>query len=90
PNDIYNDTTTLFCISTSNQIVTTGFTTHDAATNPYPYKPECQRGTDNRYNLSIKYDGAASNDTFTVTALWDDVRGDGRDSVTLVYRVHAE
>jgi prepilin-type N-terminal cleavage/methylation domain-containing protein len=38
------------------------------------------------YVINITY--AAANDTFTVTATWPDVLGEGNDTVTTVYRLH--
>jgi type II secretory pathway pseudopilin PulG len=48
----------------------------------------CNLGEASRYKVSINWGGAASNDAFTVTATWDDVLGQGSDTVTLVYGVH--
>lgn len=42
---------------------------------------------DTLYHIVIGYD-SASQDTFTVKATWDDVRGDAQDTVTMVYRLH--
>lgn len=47
----------------------------------------------NRYYIAIRHDNtpdAFGNpvDNFTVTAVWDDVQGQGKDTVTIVYRVH--
>ncbi len=85
PNYIYLNS--LFCINTSGvaPVVATGFT----GSNPtnyaiYPLSRACNNGL---YHVSINY-GGLPNDTFTVQVIWDDVLGQGQDSVTLVYRVH--
>jgi prepilin-type N-terminal cleavage/methylation domain-containing protein len=39
------------------------------------------------YQINITYTNSPT-DTFTVTAVWPDVLGDGNDTVTTVYRLH--
>jgi|GEM_PF-1023758 len=45
-------------------------------------------GESGRYRLTITRDN--STDTFTIVASWDDVEGEGTDTVTLNYKVHPE
>lgn len=64
----------------------------DTGANPYkavpPGNSACTKN--GLYNLSISYANNATNpDTFTVTAQWPDVLGEGTDTVTTVYRVHS-
>ena len=46
----------------------------------------CKFGLDDRYNVAIT---RVADNTFTLKADWENVQGQGRDSATLVYRVHA-
>lgn len=64
----------------------------DTGTNPYkavsPSSAACTKN--GLYNLSVAYANNATNpDTFTVTAQWPDVLGQGTDTVTTVYRIHS-
>jgi prepilin-type N-terminal cleavage/methylation domain-containing protein len=82
----------VFCFDPNGNIDATF--TGTAVDNPpanYPTSGACLQGT--RYYLSISYDDGSSSpggakDTFTVKAYWEDVQGQGNDSVTLVYRIH--
>lgn len=77
-----NALTYAFCIDNSGQIV--------AATTPgcqvngggEPVGQQVQP----RFRLSIQR--ATDNSTFTVTNQWDNVRGQGADNITMVYRIH--
>ncbi len=56
---------------------------------PFPgvdsYPPECiQKGL---FKIAVTYQKTAD-DTFTLTAIWDDVTGQGQAKAKLVYRVH--
>jgi len=42
--------------------------------------------SDGRYHIVINY--SSTTGTFTLTNTWDDIRGDGQDKVTLVYRLY--
>ena len=50
---------------------------------------ECQQGgpdpANPLYNVSIQFDGTS---TYTLIATWDDISGQGKDSVTMVYRLY--
>lgn len=46
---------------------------------------DCNLGEASRYSVTITLSGG---DTFSIKAVWDDVLGQGQDSVTLLYRVH--
>jgi prepilin-type N-terminal cleavage/methylation domain-containing protein len=58
----------------------------DAITFPDACKYDKTTGFE--YDVSIKYDNTLGDDKFTVRVLYDDVLGQGQDSVTLTYRVH--
>jgi hypothetical protein len=92
----------LFCIDpdTGDVVAPTSFHgsiyTATYPTNPTgsPPSDQCVQGDPvKRYNIAISHDNAPDAfgnpvDNFTVTAVWDDVQGQGQDSVTIVYRVH--
>ena len=46
----------------------------------------CHQGL---YHYSIRYD-RDDNDKFTIVVVWDDALGQGRDTVTLTYRIHPQ
>jgi type II secretory pathway pseudopilin PulG len=85
--------TTLFCIDSSSTIQAgfTGTNVYDYSIYPNPPLPAPQQPCvdNNLYHISISWDNA-TDDTFTVKAIWDDVLGEGQDSVTLIYRVHQQ
>jgi prepilin-type N-terminal cleavage/methylation domain-containing protein len=66
----------------------------DAVADPPPdpthFPNECHELGGRFYNIVDDWGGPGSNDTFTVRVTWDDVLGQGRDSVTLSYRVHQD
>jgi prepilin-type N-terminal cleavage/methylation domain-containing protein len=89
-NDIFT-TSGLFCIV--NNTIVTGFTVATLALltsstyAEYPTgSPGCNDLTYNLYHTAIQY--VAATDTFTTKITWDDVLGQGQDSVTLSYRLH--
>ena len=84
PNSTIYNQTNPFCINVNSLVQLTGADN----TNYSNYPSGCQVGTDAPYYISITHANDGT-DTFTVKVLWDDIRGDGRDSVTLVYRIHA-
>ena len=51
------------------------------------YPPQC---INSFYHVAVQYEGASptSTDTFQLSAYWDDVSGQGQDTVTMFYRVH--
>ncbi len=65
----------------------------DYDSSPGDYPAACTQGIYHysiRYNLrddGINYDASAG-DTFTVVVVWDDALGQGKDTVTLTYRLH--
>jgi prepilin-type N-terminal cleavage/methylation domain-containing protein len=71
----------LFCVNSSNTIVNafTGAT----LSNYGIYPSACVQSF---YHLAISY--STINDTFTLTAYYDDAQGQGQDTVTLTYRLH--
>jgi len=72
-----------FCIDTSvNPAVASSFFS-GSLKNYGIYPAACIQGL---YHLAISYDSTTS--TFTFTAYWDDVQGQGQDSATLVYRMY--
>jgi type II secretory pathway pseudopilin PulG len=98
PNYIYQSSPShAFCISTGGSVVTTplisntdvtaGNTISKTYTNypNYATSNDCYQGK--LYHIIIGYDHAQT-DTFTARATWDDVTGQGQDTVTLVYRLH--
>jgi hypothetical protein len=94
PNYIYQ-ASNAFCISSTGTVVTTPLisNTDVAAGNTKTYgnypnyatTNDCYQGK--LYHIIIGYDSAQT-DTFTARATWDDVTGQGQDTVTLVYRLH--
>ena len=69
--------TTTYCLST---------------TVPYTKTANCLNGF---YTITISYSGPVSpspniGGTFTVLAKWDDVEGQGKDTVTLLYRLYQQ
>jgi type II secretory pathway pseudopilin PulG len=79
-----------FCVNTTTNMVVTGFSGGFNQTSlqnygNYPTNPNggCVKSF---YHLAIAYNPAG--DTFTLTAYWDDVQGQGQDTATLNYRVH--
>lgn len=80
-------TSKYFCVDGSSNTVITGFggTFAPSDLQNYAYYPnKCVNGF---YHLAIAWD-QLSDDTFTLTAHWDDVQGQGQDTATLTYRVH--
>lgn len=75
-----------FCIDGSGDVAKTGFI-NDLPADFAHYPPACVNGF---YHISVKYDPSSSNDDFTVRVLWDNVAGQGTDSVTVSYRIHKE
>jgi Tfp pilus assembly protein PilV len=73
--------TGLFCISTADGKVKPF---SGSLTDFSIYPADC---VNSYYHIAISY-GGAPDDNFTVTAYWDDVQGQGQDSVTMVYRTH--
>jgi prepilin-type N-terminal cleavage/methylation domain-containing protein len=80
--DVYKSAPATYCIKTdvNNYVVVP---TSDPACNP-AINDDPASGS---YSLSITY-SAAPTDTFTAKATWPDVRDQGNDSATLVYRAH--
>lgn len=75
-----------FCINTTSNTVVTGFSggfSQTALTNFSNYPNTCVRSF---YHIAIAY--STTGDTFTLTAYWNDVQGQGQDTATLSYRVH--
>lgn len=56
---------------------------------PYAVTNSCTAGTTVKYQLSVTYTNSPT-DTFTVVASWDDIFGNGKDTVTMNYRLHAD
>jgi type II secretory pathway pseudopilin PulG len=68
-----------FCIN-PNPPINTASVVHPVA------NPTCKPGI---YSIAIVYSNSAmAPDTFTLTASWSDILGQGTDTVTLIYRVH--
>lgn len=57
-------------------------------TTNYPIECRYDKTPDFEYDVSIKHSTGTDN-KFTVEVKYDDVLGQGRDSVTLIYRVHS-
>jgi prepilin-type N-terminal cleavage/methylation domain-containing protein len=84
--DIFNQTGT-FCLYVAS-----------LAPNPTQFKLQkpapATSGTDNclidnLYAVKVQYSNTANApNTFVVTVTWDDVRGEGTNTVTMIYRVH--
>lgn len=97
PNYIYQSPNA-FCINTAGNIVSAPLISNTDVTagntKDYTKYPnygggfganECYQSK--LYHIIIGYDSAQT-DTFTARATWDDVTGQGQDTVTLVYRLH--
>jgi type II secretory pathway pseudopilin PulG len=54
---------------------------------PQPSADPVKNCVQGLYHYSIRYD-AAQNNKFTVVVVWDDVLGQGKDTVTLTYRIY--
>ncbi len=78
-----------FCFDTSGNVATSP-TLLPTTTSTGAYNGGCVYN--NLYNIAIFYTKnnllGHQTDTFTVRATWDDVQGSGKDTVTLVYRLH--
>jgi prepilin-type N-terminal cleavage/methylation domain-containing protein len=98
--DVFRTDVYFFCINENGTMNVTNFSpgTDFLDENIYPKGPANTPGEctfDERYNLSIHYEPPtasaspnASPDTFTVRAVWDDVSGQGQDTVTMAYKIH--
>lgn len=90
------DSTKLFCMGTGDGLVKHGFTGGSLdqtllTQGNYPTDDSCT--SQQLYRVSIRYqdtdpDNPTAHDKFTIRVAWDDVLGDGQDTVTLVYRIH--
>jgi prepilin-type N-terminal cleavage/methylation domain-containing protein len=88
--------TGLFCVDTSTNTLAslTGINPEDST--EYPAGSPCVQGNI-PYYIAVAYCGIGpsstmcnglSSDTFVAQATWDDVLGQGSDTVTLLYRLH--
>ena len=68
----------LFCIDSSGAHVALTSTAMPSASCHY----------DSLYDVTIGYSSLPT-DTFTITATWPDVEGQGNDTVTITYRLHS-
>jgi type II secretory pathway pseudopilin PulG len=75
-----------FCVNTGTNTVVTGFSGGYNQTSLASYANYPAGCVKSFYHLAIAYSTAG--DTFTLTAYWDDVQGQGQDTATLNYRVH--
>jgi type II secretory pathway pseudopilin PulG len=58
---------------------------------PVPTSPPAACIADNLYDIAITGPAAPSTGgKFTVTAKWDDIEGQGKDTVTVVYRLYQQ
>lgn len=80
-----------FCIdSTGNVVKSTMLSNLDVASATHTDIPTNYPGgchVNNLYDIAIGYDESQT-ETFTARVTWDDVTGVGKDTVTLVYRLH--
>ena len=72
-----------FCIFNGNTVSPLGGT-DPTDYSIFPIGSPCVM--DGLYHIAISYDGTTDN--FQVQAAWDDVLGQGQDTVTLIYRLH--
>ncbi|HSW37395.1 MAG TPA: hypothetical protein VLG37_03450 [Candidatus Saccharimonadales bacterium] len=84
PNKNIFGQTEPFCISDPSVATPIVPLTDIVLTDYTNYPASCVLGS--FYHLAITYN--SSDDSFTVSAIWDDVRGTGQDQVSLVYRLH--
>jgi type II secretory pathway pseudopilin PulG len=75
-----------FCVNTTTNTVVTGFSGGYNTTSLASYSNYPAGCVHSFYHIAIAY--SAAGDTFTLTAYWDDVQGQGQDTATLNYRVH--
>lgn len=91
---IFDSSRTIFCLRNNPPTLVFEPSSVTPATSA-----DCNFGTASRYHIVV-YScdnyisspcaaAATNNNTFTVQASWDDVAGDGRDTATTIYRVHA-
>ncbi|MEO7364577.1 MAG: prepilin-type N-terminal cleavage/methylation domain-containing protein [Candidatus Saccharimonadales bacterium] len=97
PYNIYQ-TSKAFCINANGQVVNNnGMSPSDVTSNVRngvtadytKYDAACNQG--GLFYITVGYiqsSGGNQVDIFTAKATWDDVRGEGQDTVTLVYRLH--
>ena len=72
---------TRFCIKSDGKPSTATMPTSHSDIDNYP--AECSSDI---YRISIDYEAMYS--TFTVRVVWEDVYGEGIDTVTMVYKIH--
>jgi len=90
------DNSRLFCMGANDGLVKTGFSggsLNQASLTDANYPTDDSCTSQNRYRVSIRYEDIVTGpptiyDKFTVRVAWDDVLGDGLDTVTLVYKIH--
>lgn len=81
--DIFREDVTFFCINSSGDLNTAPFGAGADYRDLNIYPGECK---DANYHTAINYNQTTS--TFTVRVVWDNVSGDGQDTVTMVYKIH--
>jgi prepilin-type N-terminal cleavage/methylation domain-containing protein len=83
--------TTSFCISSTGNVVPFSgiYKEPNASDVGFTGYPASCISANALYHTAINYNPTAAPDDFQVTVFWNDVEGQGQDSVTLDYRVHA-
>lgn len=88
PNYIFNDGET-FCVSAGNLVKFPGSVTPASVQRDLDYDadyPAACKSADGLYHYSVKFTGA--DHKFNIVVVWDDVMGEGRDTVNLSYRIY--
>lgn len=90
PNNVFMDTAPYrFCITETGTVQDTGFLGNDP-TLLSDYPANCRMGDDDLYHVSVQYENPdpVRPHNFVVRVVWEDVAGNGTDSVTMTYRIH--
>lgn len=81
--DIFKSDVTFFCVNSAGTFNAAPFAASTDYRDLEIYPEECKTEI---YHTAVNYEPDSS--TFTVRVVWDNVSGDGQDTVTMVYKIH--